>query len=126
MFKLKREMRKRWQRVRMKTSSMNGYLHESLAGMRVTEAFVREDENQDTFEMVNNEIRERWMRAVQINNSFWPALDVTGTLGTVLVYYFGVKFMGDAVHSAAAGEPAADSVVPGQVLGAAQHAVQLL
>ena len=98
MFKLKREMRKRWQRVRMKTSSMNGYLHESLAGMRVTEAFVREDENQDTFEMVNNEIRERWMRAVQINNSFWPALDVTGTLGTVLVYYFGVKFMGDAVH----------------------------
>ncbi len=98
MFKLKREMRKRWQRVRMKTSSMNGYLHESLAGMRVTEAFVREDENQDTFEMVNNEIRERWMRAVQINNSFWPALDVTGTLGTVLVYYFGVKFMGDAAH----------------------------
>ena len=98
MFKLKREMRKRWQRVRMKTSSMNGYLHESLAGMRVTEAFVREDENQDTFEMVNNEIRERWMRAVQINNSFWPALDVTGTLGTVLVSYFGVKFMGDAVH----------------------------
>ncbi len=98
MFKLKREMRKRWQRVRMKTSSMNGYLHESLAGMRVTEAFVREDENQDTFEMVNNEIRERWMHAVQINNSFWPALDVTGTLGTVLVYYFGVKFMGDAAH----------------------------
>ena len=98
MFKLKREMRKRWQRVRMKTSSMNGYLHESLAGMRVTEAFVREDENQDTFEMVNNEIRERWMRAVQINNSFWPALDVTGTLGTVLVYYFGVKFMGAEVH----------------------------
>ena len=98
MFKLKREMRKRWQLVRMKTSSMNGYLHESLAGMRVTEAFVREDENQDTFEMVNGEIRTRWMHAVAINNAFWPALDVTGTLGTVLVYYFGVRFMGDAVH----------------------------
>ncbi len=58
MFRLKRMMRKRWQIVRMKTSNMNGYLHESLAGMRVTEAFV----------------------------------------GTVLVYYFGVKLMGSDAH----------------------------
>jgi len=94
MFKLKRVMRQRWQRVRMKTSSMNGYLHESLAGMRVTEAFVREDENFETFKTVNNEIRENWMRAIQVNNSFWPALDITGTLGTVLVYYFGIRMMG--------------------------------
>ncbi len=98
MFKLKREMRKRWQKVRMKTSSMNGYLHESLAGMRVTEAFVREEENADTFANVNQDIRGSWMHAVAINNSFWPALDTTGTLGTVLVYYFGVRFMGDAVN----------------------------
>ena len=94
MFKIKREMRLRWQRVRMKTSSMNGYLHESLAGMRVTEAFVREDENFDTFKNVNNDIVENWMRAIRINNSFWPALDVTGTIGTVLVYYFGIRMMG--------------------------------
>lgn len=92
-FKLKREMRRRWQIVRMKTSSMNGYLHESLAGMRVTEAFVREEENLDTFKNVNNDIRSTWMRAIHINNAFWPALDVTGTIGTVLVYVFGVYFM---------------------------------
>ena len=94
LFKLKRQMRLRWQRVRVKTSSMNGYLHESLAGMRVTEAFVREDENFDTFKNVNDDIRSTWMRAIQINNAFWPALDITGTIGTVLVYYFGVRMMG--------------------------------
>lgn len=94
MFRLKRQMRKRWQIVRSKTSNMNGYLHESLAGMRVTEAFVREDENQETFENVGNDIRNSWMRAIHINNAFWPALDFTGTIGTVLVYYFGVKLMG--------------------------------
>ena len=98
MFRLKRQMRKRWQVVRMKTSNMNGYLHESLAGMRVTEAFVREDENQETFENVGDDIRSSWMRAIYINNAFWPALDFTGTIGTVLVYYFGVKFMGAEVH----------------------------
>mgnify|MGYP004575086857 CR=1 FL=1 len=94
LFRLKRQMRLRWQRVRVKTSSMNGYLHESLAGMRVTEAFVREDENFDTFKNVNDDIRSTWMRAIQINNAFWPALDITGTIGTVLVYYFGVRMMG--------------------------------
>ncbi len=93
LFKLKRMMRLRWQRVRMKTSTMNGYLHESLSGMRVTEAFVREDENAETFRNVNNDIRSAWMKAVTINNVFWPALDLTGNIGTVLVYIFGVQFM---------------------------------
>ncbi len=93
LFKLKRVMRLRWQRVRVKTSTMNGYLHESLTGMRVTEAFVREDENADTFRNVNNDIRRSWMKAVTINNVFWPALDMTGNIGTVLVYIFGVRFM---------------------------------
>ncbi len=98
LFRLKRMMRKRWQIVRMKTSNMNGYLHESLAGMRVTEAFVREDENLDTFQNVGNDIRNSWMRAIHINNAFWPALDMTGTIGTVLVYFFGVRMMGDSLH----------------------------
>ena len=93
LFKLKRVMRLRWQRVRVKTSTMNGYLHESLTGMRVTEAFVREDENSDTFRNVNQDIRQSWMKAVTINNMFWPALDMTGNIGTVLVYIFGVRFM---------------------------------
>ncbi|HIU45988.1 MAG TPA: ABC transporter ATP-binding protein [Candidatus Fimadaptatus faecigallinarum] len=95
-FKIKREMRKRWQITRMKTSNMNGYLHESLSGMRVTEAFVREDENLDTFSNVNDDIRKSWMRAIQINNAFWPMLDLTGTIGTILVYYVGISLMGNA------------------------------
>ena len=93
LFKLKRVMRLRWQKVRLKTSTMNGYLHESLTGMRVTEAFVREDENADTFRNVNSDIRTNWMKAVTINHIFWPALDMTGSIGTVLVYIFGVHFM---------------------------------
>ena len=91
--KVKRVMRQRWQAVRVKTSSMNGYLHESLSGMRVTESFVREDENLDTFKNVNNDIRASWMRAVRISQAFWPFLDNIGIIGTVLVYIFGVRFM---------------------------------
>ena len=93
MFRYKNIMRHRWQVVRNKRSNMNGYLHESLTGMRVTQAFVREDENADTFSNVNDDIRFHWMRAIRANALFWPLLDVTGAIGTVLVYFFGVKLI---------------------------------
>ena len=98
MLLLKPIMRTRWQNVRKKSSNLNGYLHESLAGMRVTEAFAREEKNQETFVGVSNEIRSSWMAAIRINNGFWPMLEFTGTIGTALVYYFGIVFMKDAVH----------------------------
>ena len=69
-----------------------------------------------------------WMHAIQINNAFWPALDITGTVGTVLVYYVrrgnAWAKRGRGLRSLA--EPLADPVVSGPVLGAAQHAFELL
>jgi ATP-binding cassette subfamily B protein len=92
-FRFKQTMRKKWQIVRSKRSNMNGYLHEALSGMRVSQAFVREEENARIFEGANDDIRARWLNAIRYNAAFWPALDVTGTLGTVLVYFFGVRYM---------------------------------
>jgi ATP-binding cassette subfamily B multidrug efflux pump len=93
MLKLKRVIRHRWQNVRMKTSTMNGYLHESLAGMRVTESFVREEENFDIFSETNEDIKQSWMKAIRVNSIFWPGLDMFSMISTVLVYIFGVRFM---------------------------------
>ncbi|MDD3243540.1 MAG: ABC transporter ATP-binding protein [Eubacteriales bacterium] len=94
LFRLKRVIRRNWQRVRNKTSNMNGYLHESLSGMRVTQAFTREKENGDTFIDVNQDIRKSWMRAIRVNNAFWPALDAVSAVGTVLVYVVGIRVLG--------------------------------
>ncbi|MDR1570323.1 MAG: ABC transporter ATP-binding protein/permease [Oscillospiraceae bacterium] len=91
---IKRRMRRAWQIVRAKTSNMNGYLHESLAGMRVTQSFVREPVNQNTYEDVNDDIRVGWMKAVRFNGLFWPTIDITSTIGTVAVYMVGLWLMG--------------------------------
>ncbi|NLX82950.1 MAG: ABC transporter ATP-binding protein [Clostridiales bacterium] len=99
-FRFKRVMSKNWQFVRSKRSNMNGYLHEALSGVRVTQYFVREEENAKIFESANDEIRTGWMRAIKYNAGFWSSLDVTGTIGTVLVYYFGVQFMGQGLQLA--------------------------
>ncbi|MFH1880314.1 MAG: ABC transporter transmembrane domain-containing protein, partial [Bacillota bacterium] len=61
--KLRRRMRKAWQVVRIKTSTMHGYLHESLAGMRVTQSFVREKLNKEIFDETNLDIKKSWLSA---------------------------------------------------------------
>ncbi len=91
---LKTRMRKAWQVVRMKTSTMNGYLHESLAGMRVTQAFVREKLNKEMYDETNRDIRKSWLHAVGINNLFWPSIDTLSAIGTAGVYIAGTIFMG--------------------------------
>ena len=89
-------MRKAWQVVRMKTSTMNGYLHESLAGMRVTQAFVREKLNREMFNETN-----------QISKiagcALWASTTCSGPTSTrsapsarAGVYVAGVLFMGPA------------------------------
>lgn len=93
-FKLKRKIRHRWQEVRKKTSNMNAYLHESLSGMKVIQAFVREKENENIFLELNNDIKSTWMDAIKVNNLFWPCIDLISTIGTVLIYIFGVKALG--------------------------------
>lgn len=94
--KLRRRMRKAWQVVRIKTSTMHGYLHESLAGMRVTQSFVREKLNKEIFDETNIDIKKSWLSAVGINNLFWPYIDTLSAIGTAGVYIAGMIFMGPA------------------------------
>ena len=107
--RLKRKMRKSWQIVRTKTSVMNGYLHESLSGMQVTQSFNREDENQQTFEDTNRDIKNSWMRAVSLNNLFWPCIDLVSSVSTSGVYIVGLILMGGV--SAASGLSLANLLV---------------
>jgi len=92
-FLTKRYIRLRWQTVRRKISNMNAYLHESFAGVRVTQAFVRESENQRAFNDINSDVKNSWMKAIKINNVFWPGLDLASSIGVVLVYFYGIRFI---------------------------------
>lgn len=90
---LKRHIRKRWQIVRKKSSNMNAYLHESLSGMRVIQAFVRQPETGELYHQLSDDIRTSWMDAIKLNNLFWPSIELVSALGAILVYWFGVRFL---------------------------------
>lgn len=90
---LKRKIRRRWQIVRMKSSNMNAYLHENLAGMRVTQAFVQEEATAELYNELSEDILTTWLDAVKLNNLFWPGIELVSALGVVLVYFFGIKYL---------------------------------
>lgn len=90
---LKKRIRRRWQEVRKKSSSMNAYLHENLAGMRVTQAFVRQAETGKLYNDLSGDIFTTWMDAIKMNNLFWPGIELVSALGVTLVYLFGIKFV---------------------------------
>lgn len=90
---LKKVIRLRWQTVRRKVSNMNAYLHESLAGMRVTQAFVREPETRQVYRQLSGDIYSAWMNAIKVNNLFWPSVEWIAAIGTFLIYWFGMKFL---------------------------------
>jgi len=94
-FILKPHISRTWRKVRHKMSNMNGYLHECLAGIRITQAYVREEENSSIYRELNGEIHKSWMSAIYVNNVFWPSFEIISMLGNILIYAFGVKWMQD-------------------------------
>ena len=87
---LKKVIRHRWQAVRRKSSNMNAYLHETLSGMRVTQAYIREPETNAIFKGLCQDLRSSWMNAIHVNNLMGPFSEVIATVAVVLVYWFGV------------------------------------
>jgi len=87
--KLRRQIQWRWRAVRRKIANINAYLQESLSGMRVTQAFVREPENQRRFNGLNRDSLNAWMHAMRANAVFGPLVELTGAIGTAVVFVLG-------------------------------------
>ncbi|TCT13074.1 ATP-binding cassette subfamily B protein [Natranaerovirga pectinivora] len=85
---------KRWQDFRNKNSNMNAFTHEDFSGMRVVQSFAAEGQTSDTFEKLLQEHKKSFISAFKLSNIFWPIVEVSWGVGTVLVFYFGVRLLG--------------------------------
>lgn len=90
---IKKAQRIAYQVLSSKQSNMNAYIHESINGIKVTQSFSREEENQKIFGMVNNEYRKSWLRAVVTSLLLWPSVDIISSITVSAVYVVGVSFI---------------------------------
>ncbi|MFW8052600.1 ABC transporter ATP-binding protein [Vagococcus fluvialis] len=83
-----------YQTLSNKQSNLTAYIHESIAGVRITQSFTKEDKKQETFEELSREYRSSWMKAVKIMRLLWPAVELTSIFTICFLYYIGAKQIG--------------------------------
>ena len=90
---IKRYQRRAWQRQSNKQSNLNAYIAESINGIRVTQAFVRERENTRIFNYLSKSYRDAWMYASYYGFAMGPAVSLISTLTTAFIYVMGVSYI---------------------------------
>lgn len=94
---LKKVQRRTSQIYSNKSSNLNAYIQESISGMKVTQAFVREDENAEKFARVSGEVRDSWMTAILYQKLLWPAIDNISVITASAVYLIGISAIGESI-----------------------------
>jgi ATP-binding cassette, subfamily B, multidrug efflux pump len=85
--------RKRWQDFRKKTSNMNAFTHEDFSGIRVVQSFAAEKETSETFFQLVKEQMASFVRAVRMNDFFWPIVEMSWGVGNILVFWCGASLI---------------------------------
>ncbi|MCL1903256.1 MAG: ABC transporter ATP-binding protein/permease [Oscillospiraceae bacterium] len=90
---IKNKQRKAWQAVSNKTSNMNAYLHESIVGVKITQIFARERENEEIFDQLSKSYRKDWMSAVKFSLLVWPSVDNIANIVRGSIFVVGLVFI---------------------------------
>jgi ATP-binding cassette, subfamily B, multidrug efflux pump len=91
MFMIETLSRKRWQAFRKKRSNLNAFTHEDFSGIRIVQAFANEDNSSQTFSTLVKEMMGSFIRAVKLNNLFWPMVEVSWGIGSIVVFWYAVR-----------------------------------
>lgn len=90
---IKNIQRRNTQSLSMKQSNLNAYIHESICGVKVTQSFAREHQNESIFHDLSKTYRRAWMKFVKANFILWPIIDNISTIGVVLLYFAGIFWL---------------------------------
>ena len=97
-FRVKPAQRRAWQNVSNKSSNLNAYLHESLDGMKITQAFTREEENAGIYDRLNRNSYKAWMKAQYTSQLIWVSVDNISTWVVGAMYLVGLTFLGPTMQ----------------------------
>jgi ATP-binding cassette subfamily B protein len=90
---IKPRQRRAWQRVSNKNSNLNAYIQESIDGVRVTQAFDRQQRNLGIMDDLTSQRNREWMRAQYISNTTWFSTETISQIVFSFVYIMGAYWM---------------------------------
>ncbi|PKR78474.1 multidrug ABC transporter ATP-binding protein [Halalkalibacillus sediminis] len=87
--KLRKNIRRSWQNVRIQQSRLNSHLNESIQGIRITQSFSQESNNTEYFNGVNSDNFDSWNVASRKSAMFRPFVEMSNAVGTVILISYG-------------------------------------
>jgi len=84
-----RKFRQAYRRTREKIAEVTVRVQESISGIRVIQAFGREEDSQARFQMSATEQFEAQLQAGKLMAIFWPTVSFIGNIGTIVVLLYG-------------------------------------
>ncbi|MEH6939788.1 ABC transporter ATP-binding protein, partial [Bacillus sp. JJ664] len=93
MFYIETRARKRWDVYRKKRSNLIAFIHEDFSGIKVVQSFAKEKDKEKDFKEKVSELMGAFMKAVKLNDFFWPLVELSWGIGTVVVFYVGYKLV---------------------------------
>ena len=94
MFIIQRFSHERWRTHRKKSSNLNAFVHEDIAGIRVVQSLCAQEETKQTFDELTDEHRTSFIRACAVNDMFFPCVDFCWGISSMAMYLVGVKYIG--------------------------------
>lgn len=88
-FYIETKARKEWSNWRSKRSNLNAFTHENFSGIKVVQGFSQEPNTRVGHKEMVAEMNEGFLKAVKLNDLFWPSVEISTGVGTALVYAVG-------------------------------------
>ncbi len=83
----------RWHIFRRKSSNTNAFTHENFSGIRIVQSFTAEKRTSRSFKQLLGENLNAFIRAVRLNDLFWPSVELSWGIGTVAVFWYGIRLL---------------------------------
>ncbi|NDL66723.1 ABC transporter ATP-binding protein [Anaerotalea alkaliphila] len=84
---------KKWQTFRQKNSNLSAFTHEDFSGIRVVQGYTAEEKTSRTFGVLQQEVKDSFIAASRLNDLFWPMVEISWGVGTILVFVLGVGML---------------------------------
>ena len=87
--KFQKAMKFAFDEVRTQVANLNTFVQERISGMHIVQLFVREHQEYQSFQEINEKHKKAWLKTVWYNSIFFPTAELSTSITIGLLVWYG-------------------------------------
>jgi len=87
--KFQKAMKFAFDEVRTQVANLNTFVQERISGIHIVQLFVREQQEYQTFQEINEKHKKAWLKTVWYNSIFFPIAELSTSITIGLLVWYG-------------------------------------